>query len=218
MKRTFQLGFSAAIIGGLGLWLGGVLGLSFQNTVMGVGGGVILALIRQGSPIARLIGFVIGFLLGVFFAAMELGVLPGGDSVAGIAVALGVIMLVITLVSGFTRARISAWSMLLGALTFLCGFIGVIESTPWTAAQQLPTSFCTLLAMAMIGFLTVIPVELLADEQVAVPLGAPTPPAEPDSGSTSEVAPGAASVGTEASTSAAATSSVGLDEIIGGDK
>ena len=66
---------------------------------------------------------------------------------------------------------------LLGALTFLCGFIGVIESTPWTAAQQLPYRRSAPRWRWQIGF-TVIPVEL-PDEQVGGSVGAPTPPTEP---------------------------------------
>lgn len=208
MKRTFIIGVSAAIIGGLGLWLGQLFGLTFQNTVIGVGAGVILAIVKLGSPIVRLGGFMIGFVLGVFFSAMQLGILPGGASVAGTAVTLAVVMLVITLISGLTSARISAWTMVLGTLTFLCGFLSVAETTPWTAAQQLPSYFCTLLAMAMIGFLTIIPAELLADGRTR---GTSTRPPDPavDPRPSPEVS--AAAV-------APNPASVGIDEIIGGGK
>jgi hypothetical protein len=208
MKRTFIIGVSAAVIGGLGLWLGELLGLTFQNTVIGVGAGVIVAIVKLGSPIVRLGGFFIGFVLGVFFSAMQLGLLPGGASVAGTAVSLAVVMLVITLISGLTSARISAWTMVLGALTFLCGFLGVAETTPWTAAQQLPSYFCTLLAMAMIGFLTIIPAELLADGRATASPAkppVPTPPAAPNPNA-SATHPGQQPT----------PASVGIDEIIGG--
>lgn len=190
MKRTFLIGISAAIIGGLGLWVGTALGMAFQNTVMGVGGGVILAVVRIGSPLLRLCGFLIGFVLGVFFIAMRLGLLPGGASVVGVAVALAIIMLIMTVISALTSDRIGAWTVLLGALVFVAGFSTVLESAPWTAAQQLPTYFFSLLAMAAIGFLTVVPAELIPEkaakhkgqdknDQVAQTAGGP--PGEPAS-------------------------------------
>ena len=199
MKRTFLIGISAAVIGGLGLWVAGLLGLSFQNTVLGVGAGVIAATVKIGSPLERLGGFLIGFLLGVLFIAMRLGLLPGGDSIAGITVALVIILLVITLLSGFTANRISYWSMLLGAIAFVGGFIPICTATPWIAADQLPSSFFSLLAMAAIGFLTVVPAELLPDKSAKHSDVAPKPE-EPE--------PGAA-------TSEPQTS---LDEMIGGAK
>lgn len=163
MKRTFLIGLSAAIIGGLGLALGTAMGISFQGTVIGVGGGVIAAIVAIGSPLSRLCGFLIGFGLGIAFDAMRLGLLPGGASVAGQAVALAVILIVITLVSGVTAGRISAWSMLLGSLTFIVGFVPVMQQ-PWTAAEQFPSLAFNLLAMAAIGFLTVVPAEMLPEK------------------------------------------------------
>ncbi|MEI6621442.1 MAG: hypothetical protein WCP28_06015, partial [Actinomycetes bacterium] len=154
---------SAAVIGGLGIWLAGMLGLSFSSTIMGVGGGVIIAVVQSGTPLARLCGFLIGFVLGIFFTAMRLGLLPGGSSVAGMAVALVIVMLIITIVSGFTADRISAWTMLLGGLVFISGFLPVTSSAPWTASAQLPAYCFSLLAMAGIGFLTIIPAELVPD-------------------------------------------------------
>lgn len=162
MKQTFLYGICAAIIGGVGLWFGALIGAEVAGTAVGVGGGVILALVRLGTPLERFGGYLIGLALGVFYAAMQLGLLPGGASTAGNAVALGVVMLVITAVTTLTRRRIAAWSMLLGAMTFLCGFSGVIQATPWTASQQISLFLLSVLSASMIGFLTVVPVEFIA--------------------------------------------------------
>lgn len=180
VKRTFLIGLAATVIGGIGLFLGGATGMSFGNTVMGVGGGLIAAVVPLGAPLARLGGLVIGLLLGVFFTAMELGLLPGGASVVGSGIALVIVLLAITLISGFTSGRISAWSLLLGTVTFVAVFLPVVESAPWTAAQQLTGSFFTLLAMTAIGFITVIPAQLLTQRPGPVaspPLPDATPPA-----------------------------------------
>lgn len=201
MKRTFLIGIAAAVIGGLGLFIASALGMTFQNTIIGVGCGVIIAIVPIGSPVARLGGLLIGFALGIFFSAMQLGLLPGGASVAGSAVALAVVMIVIALISGFTSDRVAAWCMLLGALAFVAGFLPTAETTPWTASDDLPSSVFSLLAMALIGFLTIVPAELLGKGKAAAaapkaPPSQPTPDESP-----TEVTP---------------TPDVSLNEIIGG--
>ncbi len=179
MKHTFLIGLSAAIIGGLGLSIGAGLGMPFQNTVIAVGGGFIAAVVNIGSPLARLGGFLIGLVLGVFYTAMTLGVLPGGQSIVGVGIALVIILIVITLVSGLTADRIKAWSMLLGGLVFMSGFYPVLAAAPWTAAEQLPTSFFTILAMSAIGFLVVVPATLLPEKPKPAHVASPQPSSVP---------------------------------------
>ncbi len=179
MKHTFLIGLSAAIIGGLGLFIGAGLGMPFQNTVIAVGGGFIAAVVNIGSPLARLGGFLIGLVLGVFYTAMTLGVLPGGRSIVGVGIALVIMLIVITLVSGLTADRIKAWSMLLGGLVFMSGFYSVLAAAPWTAAEQLPTSFFTILAMSAIGFLVVVPATLLPEKPKPAHVVSPQPSSVP---------------------------------------
>lgn len=163
MKRTFLVGLSAAVIGGLGLFIASLLSIDLSDTIIGVGAGVIAATVHFGTPLQRLGGFLIGFVLGVFFIAMVLGILPGGYSVMGNAVALAIVLLVIALVHGFTRARIHAWAMLLGVLAFAAGVYPTLSADPFAAHDQLWYFVGTSLAMAMIGFLTVIPATLFPD-------------------------------------------------------
>ncbi len=163
MKRAFLLGLGVTVIGALGLFIAALIGMSLQNTVMGVGAGATVAIVRIGHPIWRLVGFLIGFAAGVLFDAMRLGLLPGGWSVVGGAVMLAIVLLLVTIVSGVSSGRISLWSMVLGALTFIAGFSPVIDAAPWTAGAELPGQVFSLLAMAAIGFLCVLPAELLPD-------------------------------------------------------
>lgn len=165
MRRTFLIGLAAAIIGGIGIWIGGALGMEFSNTIIGVGGGVILAVVSDRSPLARLGGFLIGYCLGVFFTMMILGLIPGGRTVLGMAIAFLVIMLPITLIAGLSSNRIPEWTLLLGALVFVAGFASGALAQPWTAAQDLPGAFFSQLAMAALGFLVVIVVELLPEKR-----------------------------------------------------
>jgi len=163
MKRAFLLGLGVTVIGTVGLFIAGLIGISFQNTVMGVGAGATVAIVRVGHPLWRLVGFLIGFAAGVVFDAMRLGLLPGGWSVVGGAVMLAIVLLLVTIVSGVSSGRISLWSMVLGALTFIAGFSPVMDAAPWTANAELPGQVFSLLAMAAIGFLCVLPAELLPE-------------------------------------------------------
>ena len=164
MKRTFLIGLAAAVIGGIGIWLGGVLGMEFSNTIVGVGAGVILAVVNDRSPLARLGGFLMGYLLGVFFTAMLLGLIPGGRTVIGMAIAFLIMLVPITLIAGLSSNRIPEWTMLLGALAFVAGFAPAALVSPWTAAEALMPSFFSQLAMAALGFLVVIPAMLLPEK------------------------------------------------------
>lgn len=163
MLRTFINGLLAAIIGTVGLYIGDALGISLQNTLLGVGGGLIIAMVRVAPPLARLAGFLIGSLLGIGFVAMRLGLLPGGYSVAGVAIAALIILLVVTIVAGLTKGYVGAWSQLLGALVLVSGFTYTTATTPWSVGYDLPQYYLSLLVMTSIGFLMVIPEQLIPD-------------------------------------------------------
>ncbi|MCH9815380.1 MAG: hypothetical protein K0U64_02865 [Actinomycetia bacterium] len=165
MRRTFLVGLAAAIIGGIGIWLGTQFDMNFTNTIMGVGGGVILAVVPERSPLMRLVGFLIGYVLGAFFTAMVLGLIPGGTTTVGLAVAFLIIFVPIAIISGLTTNRIPAWTMLLGALVFTAGFTSGALAEPWTAAEKFPGAFFSILAMSGIGFLTVIVAELVPEKK-----------------------------------------------------
>ena len=55
MKRTFIIGLFAMVIGGIGLFVCEQMGVNPQNTIFGVGTGVIAAIVRIGTPIERLV-------------------------------------------------------------------------------------------------------------------------------------------------------------------
>jgi hypothetical protein len=165
MRRTIVVGLSAALIGGIGIWLGGIFNMGFSNTITGVGGGVILAVVPERSPLLRLIGFLIGYVLGAFFTAMILGLIPGGTTTVGMAIAFLIIFIPIALISALSANRILVWTMLLGALVFTAGFGAGALAEPWTAADKFPGAFFSILAMSSIGFLTVIVAELVPEKK-----------------------------------------------------
>lgn len=165
MARTFLIGIAAAVIAGIGLMVGSALGIEFTNLMMGVGGGLVLGMVRIGNPLERLGGYGIGMVLGVLFAALRLGLLPGGATVLGAAIAVAIVLIVITLVSGLTRNHISSWSMLLGALVFVSGFLAADSGGVGVASPEVLPYFLSTLAASAIGFLIVIVVEAFPDKE-----------------------------------------------------
>lgn len=172
MKRTFFVGLAIAAIGGLGLFIASALGLTLTNTIVGVGGGVVAATAAIGTPLHRLIGFLIGFVLGMFFTSMLLGLIPGGQSVVGQAVALAVVLVIIALIHGFTREKIQHWIMLLGLLTFAAGVYPTMITNPSGGVGNFWAAVGTQLTMAMIGFLCIIPATLFPDRTSLTAAGA----------------------------------------------
>lgn len=163
MKRTFGVGLSVAVIGGIGLFIAAMIGLTATNTMIGVGAGAIAGMVHVGTPVQRLIGFLVGFVLGVFFIAMLLGLIPGGGSFAGVTVAFAIVLIVIALVHGFSEGKIHSWAMLLGVLCFSAGVYPTLSANPLAAFGQYGTFIATQLALAMIGFLAVLPASIWPD-------------------------------------------------------
>jgi len=164
MKRTMIIGLFAMAIGAIGLIISEQLGMNAQNTIFGVGTGVIAAIVRIGTPLQRLGGFLIGMALGTVLVAMQLGVLPGGTNTVGVGISLIVVLVVVGLIHGLTARRIQAWSMLLGVLAMAAGVYPELAANPFSAVGLFPTAALTQVAMGMIGFLAVLPAQRFPDE------------------------------------------------------
>ncbi len=164
MKRTMIIGLFAMAIGAIGLIISEQLGMSAQNTIFGVGTGVIAAVVRIGTPLQRLGGFLIGLALGTVSVAMQLGLLPGGSNNIGVAISLVVALVVVGLIHALTARRIQAWSMLLGVLAMGAGVYPALAANPFAATSLFAAAALTQIAMGMIGFLVVLPAQRFPDE------------------------------------------------------
>ena len=184
MKRTFIIGLFAMVIGGIGLFVCEQMGVNPQNTIFGVGTGVIAAIVRIGTPIERLAGYLIGLVLGTILVAMQIGILPGGSNNIGVAISLVVI---VGLIHGLTGRRIQAWSMLLGVLAMGAGVYPALAADPFAAPGLFPTAALTQIAMGMIGFLAVIPAQRFPDE-TALSAAPNAEPKSDDSADSTDVA------------------------------
>lgn len=206
MKRTLFVGLLVAVIGGLGLFIADAIGLTLTDTMVGVGAGAIAGMVHIGTPVQRLIGFLVGFALGVFFISMLMGLIPGGGSMAGVSVAFAVVLIVVALVHGFSNAKIHAGIMLLGVFGFAASVYPGLSANPLSINGQIVEMIATQLAMAMIGFLAVVPATFMPDKTSLAhrERKTPTPSAPVDQ--------------TPADSTQDSVNKASLDEIIGGTR
>ena len=212
MKRTFIIGLFAMVIGGIGLFVCEQMGVNPQNTIFGVGTGVIAAIVRIGTPIERLAGYLIGLVLGTILVAMQIGILPGGSNNIGVAISLVVVFVIVGLIHGLTGRRIQAWSMLLGVLAMGAGVYPALAADPFAAPGLFPTAALTQIAMGMIGFLAVIPAQRFPDEKAL----SAAPNAEPKSDDSADSTDVADDSSQNADAAKDSNSASLLDDIVGG--
>jgi uncharacterized membrane protein len=172
MRRTLLLGILVVVLAvavwSLTNWFEG----NAHNGLLGFGGGLVLGLIRDGTPLARYGAFLIGLVFGLI--AIVAGVLgPVGFLVA---------ILILTLISALTGGRLPLWAMILGAGVFAAMFADALD-TAWFILTQYPSAFFVALATSAGGFIAAVFVELIytaEDEKKAAKAAAAAEAAETD--------------------------------------
>ena len=91
---------------------GQLLNFNLQNVLLGLALGAATGLVRTHSPLARISAFLIGFGLGMAFYVLRLAVLPA--TWLGNAVAVVIVLMLMTTVSALTRDRLPLWAMFIG--------------------------------------------------------------------------------------------------------
>ena len=151
--RTLLLGLLLTVLA-VGVWiLTSVLELGSVNALVAVVAGVVLALVRDGSPLVRYGAFLIGLILGL------LALIFGLAGWIGWVVAI----LLLTVISALTKGKLPLWAMILGSGTLAAVYEPYLFGSPWYFFTQFPTSLLVTLAASAGGFLAAVLVELLAE-------------------------------------------------------
>lgn len=154
MLRTFVLGVLATVLALL-VWIVTTwLELGAANGLLGVGAGLVLGLIREGSPLARYGAFLIGLVFGL------IALVAGMVGWIGFAAAI----LILTVISAFTGGRLPLWAMILGAGVLAAMYEPYLMASAWFVLTQYPTAFFVALATSSGGFIVAVLVELMYDE------------------------------------------------------
>lgn len=129
MRASIGAGLLLSAAVGLVIIISASNGLGIEPYALaGVAAGAVIGLVPDRTPLARLGGFVAGFVAVFVGFAVRAMLLP--DTTAGRVVAAVATCLLCVLVTGLTRGRLPLWSLLLGVGTFA----GVYEA-PFAAAE-----------------------------------------------------------------------------------
>jgi len=152
MRRTMLVGLSLAVAAVVAVVVGAWSDLELESVALvGAASGAVVALVPDRTPLARIGGFLVGFVAAWIGYAVRATTLP--DSVSGRAVAVALVVVLCTLVVAATRDRLPLWVTLLGAGTFAGAYELTYVAAPPEMAETSLTTATTLLLTLAAGFL-----------------------------------------------------------------
>ncbi|HAM22844.1 MAG TPA: hypothetical protein DCQ04_11330 [Actinobacteria bacterium] len=185
MKKIFVGGLLLAVFTSIALWIAAALQLPLGAILFSGGVGTVLGLVKQGGPIARIVSFLIGFVLSWALFGVQAALLP--QLVISQIIGAVVTIAIITLIAGFTRNKMPFWALLLGAATMVGAYQTEFEDAPQNFLTQSVTSAGGTLIGVALGLIVAAIMELVGaddDEPAATPAApvaaAPTPPPVPN--------------------------------------
>jgi hypothetical protein len=169
MRRNFLCGLTLAVSAVVVVVLSATFDLELESVaLLGAALGAVVALVPDRGPGARLAGFALGFVVAWAGYIVRAQFLP--DTSSGRAVAVGIVVVLCTLVAALSADRLPLWSVLLGTAAFAGGYEFTYNAAPPELLETSLSTATTLLLTVGIGF--------LAASLVAPPSDAPrTPPA-----------------------------------------
>jgi hypothetical protein len=174
---------STLITGGV-LTVGAVLvvvisaGLSLDVesvALMGAATGAVVALVPDGSPVFRLVGFMIGFVAAWIGYLLRAALLP--DTTSGHAVAVAIVVIVCTVGAALSRGHIPLWSTLLGTAALTGSYEDKFIAAPSQVLSTSTASSTSVLCAVALGFFaaSLVAPGVRGDQQDAVPASPATP-------------------------------------------
>lgn len=158
MARVMLFGVVISVLAFGAIMFGQLMSLDLQNVLVGLALGGALGLVRTHSPLARISAFMIGFVLGLVFYALRLAILPA--TWLGNAIAVVVVLLVLTVISALTKDRLPLWAMFIGTACFAGAYNGYFNTTPWLFETQAISVAATMLFAVSAGFVVALLVEI----------------------------------------------------------
>lgn len=153
MRRTLITGGLLAVFAALLAQFGGALGLDeIRSALLGAAIGAVLGLVPSAdSPVARAVGFIVGFGLAWIGYALRAGVLP--DTGSGRAIAAFLVIAVLTGICAATIGWVPMWAGLLGVGAIAGAYENAFVHDPTAFTSESVTAATTVLLAASIGFL-----------------------------------------------------------------
>ena len=144
MKRTVTTGLLLAVGGVLAVYVGSWLNLGLRATVFGASIGAVLGLVSDRSVVGRLAAFLIGYALRAQF-------LP--DVPSGEALALVIVVALITVMAVVSGGRFPMWAGLLGAAALFGAYEELYVAAPYNFLSESIVAVSSMLVPVAMGFL-----------------------------------------------------------------
>lgn len=153
MRRTLITGGLLAVFAALLAQFGDALGMDeIRADLLGASVGAVLGLVPSAdSPVSRVTGFLVGFLVGWAGYALRAGVLP--DTGSGRAVAAFIVIVVLTGVCAATLGWMPLWSGLLGIAAIAGAYEFAFGLDPTAFTSESVTAATTVLLASAVGYL-----------------------------------------------------------------
>jgi len=151
MKRTVTTGLLLAVGGVLAVYVGSWLNLGLRATVFGASMGAVLGLVRDRSVVGRLAAFLIGVVVAWLGYAVRAQFLP--DVPAGEALALVIVVALITVMAVVSGGRFPMWAGLLGAAALFGAYEELYVAAPYNFLSESVIAISSLLVPVAMGFL-----------------------------------------------------------------
>jgi hypothetical protein len=153
MRRTLVTGGLLALFAALLAQFGGSLGLEeIRSALLGAALGAALGIVPgNDNPVARAVGFLVGFVLAWVGYALRAGVLP--DTGSGRAVAAFLVIAVLTGICAATLNWLPLWAGLLGVAAIAGAYEFAFGLDPTAFTSESVTAATTVLLAAAVGYL-----------------------------------------------------------------
>ena len=173
MKKIFIGGLLLAVFTAIALWIGAALQLPLGGILFSGGVGAVLGLVKQGGPIARIVSFLIGFLVSWVLFGVQAALLP--QVVLSQVIGAVVVIAIVTMVAGFSRNKMPFWALLLGSATMVGAYQTQFENAPQNFLTQSVTSAGGTLIGVALGLIVAFIMELIGADADAPAAAAATP-------------------------------------------
>ena len=176
MRRILLTGGLLAVVGVLAVYVGSWLNLGLRNSIYGAALGAVLGLVANRSVLGRLGAFLAGVVIAWIGYALRASALP--DVPAGQAIAVVVVILLITLVAALTGGRLPLWAALLGSAALIGAYEELYSAAPYNFLSESVVAISALLVPVAFGFLVGVTSSLLwgEDESFVDYTDSATPP------------------------------------------
>ena len=151
MKRTVTTGLLLAVGGVLAVYIGSWLNLGLRATIFGASMGAVLGLVRDRSVVGRLAAFLIGVVVAWIGYAVRAQFLP--DVPSGEALALVIVVALITVMAVVSAGRFPMWAGLLGAAALFGAYEELYVAAPYNFLSESVIAISSLLVPVAMGFL-----------------------------------------------------------------